>query len=91
MCWPFGHRCRLGLGYSLVGGLPTFRWRVGEMEVAETIRPTADGTALARSFELKGRIPPALKFKSSDKMSISTESAVLDGNGRLTITLTPRP
>ncbi len=79
------------LGYSLVGGLPTFRWRVGEMEVAETIRPTADGTALARSFELKGRVPPALKFKSSDKMSVSTESAVLDGNGRLTITLTPRP
>lgn len=79
------------LGYSLVGGLPTFRWRVGEMEVAETIRPTADGTALARSFELKGRVPPTLNFKSSDKMSISTESAVLDGNGRLTITLTPRP
>ena len=79
------------LGYSLVDGLPTFRWRVRGYEVAETIRPTKDGKALTRSFEVKGKFPFALRFKSSDKMSVSTESAGLDENGHLTITLTPRP
>ncbi|MCH2063596.1 MAG: c-type cytochrome [Roseibacillus sp.] len=79
------------LGYSLVEGLPTFRWRAGKIEVTETIRPTSDGKALTRSFAVTGEIPSALKFKSSDKMSVSTESAVLDGNGRLTVTLTPKP
>ena len=74
-----------------MGGLPTFRWRAGGIEVAETIRPTTDGKALTRSFEVKGRFPSSLKFTSSDKMSVSTESADLDGNGRLAITLTPKP
>jgi hypothetical protein len=74
-----------------VDGLPTFRWRVRGYEVAETIRPTKDGKALTRSFEVKGKFPFALRFKSSDKMSVSTESAGLDENGHLTITLTPRP
>ena len=81
------------LGYSLTDGLPSFRWKVSGMVIEETIRPTANGRALSRSFEIKsaqGKYPLALKFQSSEKLSVSSNRQILKGPGRLTVTLTPR-
>ena len=61
--------------------------------VEETIKPTADGKALSRTFDIKnkkGKDPITLKFQSSNKMSVSKESQTIKGPGRLTVTLTPR-
>ena len=63
------------------------------MVIEETIRPTANGRALSRSFEIKsaqGKYPLALKFQSSEKLSVSSNRQILKGPGRLTVTLTPR-
>ena len=78
------------LGYTLKDGLPTFRWRVRGFDVSETIRPTEDGKALTRTFKAGKGFPLTFRFKSSDTMLVSPESAQLDEQGSLTVTLTPR-
>jgi azurin len=81
------------LGYSLTSGIPSFRWKISDFVIEETIKPTADGKALSRSFDIKsqkGKYPITLKFQSTDKLSVSGKSQVLKGPGRLTVTLTPR-
>ena len=58
------------LGYRLKDGLPTFRYRVGEVEVQERITMSSDGQALARHFVLRGA--PAdwrMMFVASDYFS----------------------
>jgi|GEM_PF-650020 len=81
------------LGYSVTKGLPTFRWKVQDFHIEETITPTADGKALSRSFDIKsakGKYPITLKFQSSEKLSVSEETRTLKGPGRLTVTMIPR-
>ena len=81
------------LGYSVSNGLPTFRWKVEDFHIEETITPTADGKALSRSFDIKGakgKYPITVKFQSSEKLSVSKESQTLKGPGRLTVTMIPR-
>ena len=81
------------LGYSLTNGLPSFRWKTNNFHVEETIKPTPDGKALSRSFDIKsakGTYPVTLKFQSSEKLSVSGESQTLKGPGRLTVTMIPR-
>jgi cytochrome c551/c552 len=86
------HRTPKFLGYSLKEGLPTFRWSLQGREISETIRPTADGNGLVRSFEIKGTTSPIqLRFKPSEKMSVSKTSLRTDKDGRGSVTLTPKP
>ncbi|MCR9243891.1 MAG: hypothetical protein NXI31_02590 [bacterium] len=42
------------LGYRLRAGLPTFRYRLGEVRVEERITPLPGGRGLARRFRLEG-------------------------------------
>ena len=82
------------LGYSLKDGLPTFRWRVGKVEVMERISPTADGKALHRSFDVKGSPSVSLKPQESDQMGVffgaSSRTSASD-RVHATMTMTPRP
>ncbi|MBQ96546.1 MAG: hypothetical protein CMP30_00960 [Roseibacillus sp.] len=81
------------LGYSITDGLPSFRWKTSDFVVEETIKPTTDGKALFRTFDIKSekeKYPITIKFQSSNKMSVSGESQTIKGPGRLTVTLTPR-
>ncbi|MEC9055712.1 MAG: hypothetical protein VX633_10430, partial [Verrucomicrobiota bacterium] len=82
------------LGYSLKDGLPTFRWRVGKIEVMERIRPTANGKALHRSFDVKGSPSVSLEPQESDQMGVfSGASSRTSASDRVhaTMTMTPRP
>jgi hypothetical protein len=61
-------------------------------ELSESIRPSADGTSLVRTFEIKGgKFPFPLRFEPSDQMSVSATEVPLDAEGRATVTLTPKP
>ena len=82
------------LGYSLKDGLPTFRWRVGKVEVMERISPTANGKALHRSFDVKGSPSVSLKPQESDQMRVfSGASSRTSASDRVhaTMTMTPKP
>ena len=74
------------LGYSMKAGLPTFRYRVGDVRVEERITPLADGRGLRRSFALKGA-PAGWKFTltKSDKVEFASEDGAIDG-----LVFTPR-
>ncbi len=56
--WPtaFGRQAEYSFkGYSLAAdGLPTFRYTVAGMSVEDTLRPSADGTALQRRVVVRG-------------------------------------
>lgn len=68
------------LGYRLKDGLPTFRYRVGEVEVQERITMSSDGQALARHFVLRGA--PAdwrMMFVASDKLDYFSEHGLFEG------------
>ena len=88
------------LGYSVRDGLPTFRYRLGELEVHEEIRPTADGKALVRSFSFNGSPKPnRLTFTSSEKIRYTSQNGTLRDSvlsldskhvGPYHITLTPQ-
>lgn len=82
------------LGYSLKDGLPTFRWRVGKVEVMERISPTANGKALHRSFDVTGSPSVSLKPQESDQMKVfSGASSRTSASDRVhaTMTMTPKP
>ncbi len=82
------------LGYSLKDGLPTFRWRVGKVEVMERISPTANGKALHRSFDVTGSPSVSLKPQESDQMRVfSGASSRTSASDRVhaTMTMTPKP
>ena len=82
------------LGYSLKDGLPTFRWRVGKVEVMERISPTANGKALHRSFDVTGSPGVSLKPQESDQMKVfSGASSRTSASDRVhaTMTMTPKP
>lgn len=89
------------LGYRLANGLPIFRYRVGALEVEETIVPTADGKALARSFTLSGSSPPKqLHFTATPSVTYTSDDGAWNESileltpnpaGRYTITITPQP
>lgn len=74
------------LGYRMKDGLPTFRYRLGKIEVEERITLTDDKQALARQFVVKGA--PAdwqLTFTASEKMTYRSADGVFDG-----LVFTPR-
>ena len=88
------------LGYKLEKGLPTFRYRLGNAEIKEQIRPTKDGNALERSFTVvASTAPQELTFTPSEHVSYSSKDGSWDGNvlkintnrtGRFTVTITPK-
>jgi len=70
------------IGYSTKDGLPTFRYTRGGMQVAETIRPLADGSGIERVFEIGNAAPlkievaaPARAESSSGSLSLSPDQA----------------
>jgi cytochrome c551/c552 len=68
------------LGYRMKDGLPTFRYRLGVVEVEERITLTADEKALARGFSLKNA--PAdwkLTFTRSDQITYRSADGTFDG------------
>lgn len=68
------------LGYRMKDGLPTFRYRLGKMQVEERITPLLDGWGLQRQFTLKGA--PAnvrLTMTKCDEMIYTSEDGVFDG------------
>lgn len=68
------------LGYRIKSGLPTFRYRIGTVEVEERIALSGDGFALARSFRLRGA-PKGwrMTFAGSDKLSYYSDDGTFDG------------
>ena len=69
------------LGYRLQDGLPTFRYRIGELEVAERITPSRDQQTLVRSFVVKGAGGNLkLTFASSDKVRYRSADGTFAGS-----------
>ena len=68
------------LGYRIKDGLPTFRYRIGDVEVQERIALSEDKSALVRSFALRGA--PAdwqLTFAPSDKLQYRSDDGSFAG------------
>ena len=68
------------LGYRIKDGLPTFRYRLGDVEVEERITPADDESALARQFTLCNA--PAdckLTFTASDEITYRSVDGSFDG------------
>ncbi len=67
------------LGYSMKDGLPTFKYRVGELEVHERFEAIPDG--FSRSFTFKNAPSELLlEFQKSDKFTYSSESGPWTSN-----------
>lgn len=68
------------LGYRMKAGLPTFRYRLGAMQVEERITPLLDGWGLKRQFTLSGApVDVRLTMTKCDKMIYTSEDGVFDG------------
>jgi cytochrome c551/c552 len=68
------------LGYRMKDGLPTFRYRLGEMRVEERITPLLDGWGLERRFVLADA--PAgvqLTMTAAPKMIYTSDDGSFDG------------
>ncbi len=74
------------LGYSVKGGLPVFRYRIGETTVSEGYSPVAAGKGFVRSFALSPapRTPLVLEFPTDRNAEITSDKGRMEGP-RLTI------
>jgi cytochrome c551/c552 len=75
------------LGYRLEDGVPTFRYRLGEVELRERITVTADGSSLQRRFELSKPLAGRWSFVGSAKLRYVSEDGTLAADG----TFVPKP
>ena len=69
------------LGYRMKDGLPTFRYRIGKVQVEERITLREDQKSLARSFVLRGA--PAtwsFRFAGSDQVVYRSNDGTFDGS-----------
>lgn len=68
------------LGYRMKGGLPTMRYRLGDVQVTERITPLAGGDGLQRSFTLRGaRDGWKFTLTAAAKMAYTSEHGTFDG------------
>lgn len=76
------------LGYSVKGGLPLFRYRMGSATITEAYFPVAGGKGFVRSFTVSPApmAPLVLQFSSEGNASITSDKGAMDGNK---LTLTP--
>lgn len=83
---PFGKDAAVKfLGYKVKGGLPVFRYSVGDLKVAEAYSPVADGMGFLRSFTVATADPLVLDFPDQSGVSITTDKGKLAA-GKLTLT-----
>ena len=73
------------LGYNVQGGLPVFRYKVGERMVTEAYSPVGEGEGFVRSFKVTTTTPLDLDFPEQSGVSITTDKSKLVG-GNLTLT-----
>jgi cytochrome c551/c552 len=83
---PFGKGAAVKfLGYNVKGGLPTFRYKVGEQMVTEAYSPVSKGEGFVRSFAVVTKAPLVLDFPAESGAAITTDKGKLEG-GKLTLT-----
>ena len=69
------------LGYRVVDGVPTLRYRLGDVEVQERITVAADGGALHRHFELSKPIAGTWRFVGSEQLRYTSQDGALADDG----------
>lgn len=83
---PFGADAPMKFhGYKVKGGLPVFRYTVGDRMVTEAYSPVGEGLGFIRSFTVS---PPALlvlDFPEQSGVTVATDKGKLEG-GKLTLT-----
>ena len=83
---PFGKDAAVKfLGYKVKGGLPVFRYKVGERMVTEAYSPVGGGVGFVRSFTVATPAPLVLDFPEQSGVSITADKGKLVG-GKLTLT-----
>lgn len=83
---PFGGSAEVKfLGYKLRGGLPIFRYKVGEMAVTESYSPVTEGQGFVRSFTVSTSTPLTLDFPVQTGVTVTSDQGKLEG-GKLTLT-----
>ena len=83
---PFGKEAVVKfLGYKVKGGLPVFKYTVGELTVTEAYSPVSEGMGFVRSFTVVTKAPLVLDFPAQSGVSITTDKGKLEG-GKLTLT-----
>ena len=73
------------LGYKVKGGLPVFRYAVGEQIVTEAYSPVSEGMGFVRSYAVVTKVPLVLDFPAQSGVSITTNKGKLEG-GKLILT-----
>lgn len=70
------------LGYRLERGVPTFRYRLGDVEVQERITVAEGGGALHRHFELSQPLDESWLFVGSEHLRYESADGALSEGGR---------
>lgn len=82
---PFGEGVAVKfLGYKLKGGLPVFRYSVGDRLVTESYSPVAEGEGFVRSFSVWTVAPLVLDLPAQPGVTITSDKGKLEG-GKLTL------
>ncbi len=70
------------LGYTVKGGLPVFKYRIGSSTVTESYAPVAKGTGFVRSFTVSPAptAPLVLEFPSDGKADITSDKGRIEGS-----------
>lgn len=83
---PFGKDAAVKfLGYKVKGGLPVFKYTVGELTVTEAYSPVSEAMGFVRSITVVTKAPLVLDFPAQSGVSITTDKGKLEG-GKLTLT-----
>jgi cytochrome c551/c552 len=83
---PFGKDAEVKfLGYKIKGGLPVFRYTVGERMVSEAYSPVGEGLGFVRAFTVSPPAPLVLDFPGQSGVTVSADKGKLEG-GKLTLT-----
>lgn len=69
------------LGYRVEAGVPTFRYRLGDVEVHERIIVVDDGRALQRRFELSKPLGARWRFVGSEQLRYESEHGTIAADG----------
>jgi cytochrome c551/c552 len=83
---PFGKDAAVKfLGYKVKGGLPVFRYKVGDKMVTEAYSSVGEGMGFVRSFTVVTTAPLVLDFPEQSGVSVTADKGKLAG-GKLTLT-----
>jgi hypothetical protein len=72
-------------GYKVKGGLPVFRYKVGERMVTEAYSPVGEGLGFVRSFNVSTTTPLVLDLPEQSGVTVTTDKGKLAG-GKLSLT-----